>query len=111
MIRGIQQFQLRTVIGNQKKAQDTLGRLRASGYQGIELCSYMIRPMPFIIRSLTRLAGMPMGKSGKLNWKELIDESGLKVISLHSDLGSVLKRTEEVAKEAGYKNLVYCYWG
>lgn len=100
MIRGIQQFQLRTVIGNQKKAQDTLGRLRASGYQGIELCSYMIHPMPFIIRALTRLAGMPMGKSGKLNWKKLIDESGLKVISLHSDLGSVLKRTEEVAKEA-----------
>ena len=100
MIRGIQQFQLRTVIGNQKNAEDTLNRISKAGFEGIELCSYMIHPMPLVIRALTRMAGMPMGKSGRLNWKNLLDRSGLKVISLHSDIGSVLKRSQEVAAEA-----------
>ena len=47
-----------------------------------------------------KFAGMPAGNGGKLEWKKLISESGLKVISLHSDLNSIEKKPEAVAKEA-----------
>jgi sugar phosphate isomerase/epimerase len=60
----------------------------------------MIKKMPLIVRILTRLAGMPMGKSGKLNWKKLIAESGLNVVSVHEDLGSILRAPDEIIKEA-----------
>jgi sugar phosphate isomerase/epimerase len=99
-IKAIQQFQLRTVIGTEKKAKDTIKAMKASGYDGIELCGFMIKKMPMIVRILTRLAGMPIGRSGRLNWKQLISESGLKVVSIHEDLGSILKRPQEIITEA-----------
>jgi sugar phosphate isomerase/epimerase len=43
---------------------------------------------------------MPTGNGGKLDWKKLISESGLKVISLHSYLSSIEENPEAVAKEA-----------
>ena len=43
---------------------------------------------------------MPTGNGGKLDWKKLISESGLKVISLHSYLNSIEENPEAVAKEA-----------
>lgn len=99
-IKAVQQFQLRTVIGTEKKAAETLRLMKEAGYQGIELNGFMIKKMPMIVRILTRMAGMPMGRSGKLNWKKLVKESGLKVVSIHEDLGSILKRTKEVVEEA-----------
>lgn len=42
-----------------------------------------------MVRLLTRAAGMPTGSGGKLDWPGLVRESGLRVISLHTDLGSV----------------------
>lgn len=99
-VKAIQQFQLRTVIGTDKKAKETMELIKASGYDGIELCGFMIKKMPMIVRVLTRLAGMPMGKSGNLNWKKLIEESGLKVVSVHEDLGSILRVPNEIIEEA-----------
>ncbi len=107
MIKAVQQFQLRTVIGTQKGAEETIQRMKVAGYDGIELCSFMINKMSLTIRMITRLAGMPMGKSGRLDWHKLIAESGLKVVSIHEDLGSILKRTEEVAAEAKSYNTKY----
>ena len=52
------------------------------------------------MRLLTKFAGMPTGNGGKLDWKKLISESGLKVISLHSNLNSIEENPEAVAKEA-----------
>ena len=97
-IRGIQQFQIRSVANSEKEARETLKQIRLAGYEGIELCSYLISPLPFSIRMLTKLAGMPIGKSGKLDWCALVADSGLKVISIHEDLGSVMKNPESIAQ-------------
>ena len=108
-IKAVQQFQLRTVIKNEKMARETLQAMKNSGYNGIELCGFMIRKMPIIVRILTRLAGMPIGRSGILNWKKLVEESGLIVVSLHEDLGSILNNTQNIIDEAkayGTKNIV-----
>jgi sugar phosphate isomerase/epimerase len=99
-VKAIQQFQLRTVIGTEKKARETLKAVKAAGYEGIELCGFMIKKMPIIVRVLTRLAGMPIGRSGNLDWKNLIAESGLKVVGIHEDLGSILKNSEDIIAEA-----------
>lgn len=99
-IKAVQQFQLRTVIGTEKKAIETLKLMKEAGYDGIELCGFMIKKMPLSIRMLTRLAGMPMGKSGNLDWRKLIGESGLKVVSVHEDLGTILRVPDEVIEEA-----------
>lgn len=100
MVKAVQQFQLRNVLGSESKARETLSLMKAAGYEGIELNGFMIKKMPFIIRILTRFAGMPMGRSGHLDWKKLIADSGLSVVSVHEDLGSILKRTEEIIEEA-----------
>lgn len=81
-------------------ARQTLQAIKDSGYDGIEICGFMIRKMPMIVRILTRLAGMPVGRSGQLNWKPLIAESGLKVVGLHEDLGSILRDPQSIIAEA-----------
>lgn len=107
VIKAVQQFQLRTVVGTESKARETLRLMKESGYNGIELNGFMIKKMPMIVRVLTRMAGMPMGKSGNLDWKKLIAESGLEVVSVHEDLGSILNRTEEIVKEVKDFNTSY----
>lgn len=99
-IMAIQQFQLRTLLGSENKARETLNLVEKAGYNGIELNGFMIKKMPMIVRVLTRMAGMPMGRSGNLDWKKLISESNLKVVSVHEDLGSILNRTQEIIDEA-----------
>lgn len=99
-IKAVQQFQLRTVMGTEKKAKETLKLMKEAGYDGIELCGFMIKKMPLTVRILTRLVGMPMGKSGKLDWKKLIRQSELKVVSLHEDLNTILRVPEQVIDEA-----------
>jgi sugar phosphate isomerase/epimerase len=99
-IKAVQQFQLRTVLGTERKARETLRLIEEAGYNGIELNGFMIKKMPMIVRILTRMAGMPMGRSGNLDWKKLMAESGLKVVSVHEDLGSILNRPQEIIEEA-----------
>jgi sugar phosphate isomerase/epimerase len=43
---------------------------------------------------------MPVGKGGSLNWHWLIEKSGLEVIGLHLDLGTLEKDISACAKEA-----------
>lgn len=100
VIQAIQQFQLRPVIGTAKKARQTLQQVKEAGFTGIELNGFMIKKMPLIVPILTKLAGLPVGRSGRLDWKTLIAESGLKVVSIHEDLGSILKNTEDIIAEA-----------
>jgi sugar phosphate isomerase/epimerase len=99
-IKAVQQFQLRTVLRTESKARETLQLLEKAGYGGIELNGFMIKKMPMIVRMLTRMAGMPMGRSGNLHWIKLMSESGLKVVSVHEDLGSILNRPQEIIDEA-----------
>jgi sugar phosphate isomerase/epimerase len=99
-IKAVQQFQLRSVIGTEKRARATLKAMKEAGYDGIELNGFMIKKMPLIVQVLTTLAGMPVGRSGYLDWQRLIAESGLKVVSIHEDLGSILKNPQAIAAEA-----------
>lgn len=99
-VKAVQQFQLRTVMGTEALAKETMQLMRAAGYDGIELCGFMIKKMPMTVRILTRLAGMPIGRSGNLDWNKLIVESGLKVVGLHEDLGSILRVPDEIIEGA-----------
>ncbi|WP_044915516.1 sugar phosphate isomerase/epimerase family protein [Butyrivibrio sp. WCE2006] len=100
ILTGVQQIMIGSRCGSYESALRTLESIKSAGYDGIELNEFMIRPTPFIVRLLTKFAGMPTGNSGKLDWKKLISESGLKVISLHSYLNSIEEKPEAAAKEA-----------
>ena len=80
---------LGTAASSEAGAREALRRIKAAGYDGIELNRFMIHPSSLMVRMLTRAAGMPTGNGGKLPWKELLRESGLSVASLHTDLGSL----------------------
>lgn len=100
MIKAVQQFQLGTVLNTKEQVLMTFERMREAGYEGIELCSFMIHPTPFLVKLLTKAAGMPVGNGGKLPWQELIREGGMKVPALHSYLNSIEENLVAVAEEA-----------
>ena len=100
VVKAIQQFMLGTVLINEKQAKETLGKIKAAGYGGIELCGFMIHPTGLMVRLMTKAAGMPTGNGGKLDWHRLIKESGLAVVSLHTDLGSLERDSASIADEA-----------
>ena len=100
ILTGVQQIMIGSRCNSFESALSTLGAIKKAGYDGIELNEFMIKPTPLIVRVLTKFAGMPTGSGGKLDWKRLITQSGLKVISLHSYLGSIEENPEAVAKEA-----------
>jgi sugar phosphate isomerase/epimerase len=100
VLTGVQQIMIGSRCNSYESALSTLQSIKSAGYDGIELNDFMIRPTPFIVRLLTKFAGMPTGNGGKLDWKKLISESGLIVISLHSYLNSIEENPEAVAKEA-----------
>jgi len=91
---------LGTVTGSEAAARATLQRIRATGYDGLELNRFMIHPSSLMVRMMTRAAGMPAGKGGNLDWKKLMREADLSVISLHTDLGSLEREPDAVAAEA-----------
>ncbi len=99
-IKAVQQFQLGTVLNNEKQAIETLTLMKRSGYDGIELCGFMIHPTPFVVKVLTKAAGMPVGNGGKLDWLRLVKEAGLQVPSIHQYLGAIEEKPEELAEEA-----------
>ncbi len=95
---------LGTVTKSEVQAKETMRRIKAAGYDGVELNRFMIHPSSFMVRALTRAAGMPTGNGGKLNWQSLLSEAGLTVPSLHTDLGSLEREPDTVIGEAkGFK--------
>ena len=98
-IKAVQQIMLGKVTSNERQAKETLASIKAAGYDGIELCGFMIHKTPMIVRLLTKMAGMPTGNGGKLDWHSLLDEAGLVVTSVHTDLGSVECDAHAVAEE------------
>ena len=97
----VQQIMLGTVTGSEDAARAVLGRIQAAGYDGLELNRFMIRPTSLLVRMLTKAAGMPTGKGGKLDWPKLLQESGLSAVSLQTDLGSLEREPEAVMDDAG----------
>lgn len=107
--KAVQQFMLGKVLNSEDEARRTLASINAAGYDGIELCGFMLHPMGFVIRMLTKAVGMPAGKGGKFDWNGIVKDSGLAVVSLHTDLGSLERDSGAVIKEAqsyNTKNLV-----
>jgi len=100
MRKAVQQIMLGTVTGSETAVRTTLQRIKAAGYDGLELNRFMIHPSSLMVRMMTRAAGMPTGKGGNLDWKKLMREADLSVISLHTDLGSLEREPDAVAEEA-----------
>lgn len=99
MKKAVQQFMLGTVLNNEAQARDTLQKMKDAGYDGIELCSFMIHPTPFAVKLLTKAAGMPVGNGGKLNWPVLVRDAGLEVPAIHQYLDSIEKDPEATLAE------------
>ena len=100
MKKAVQQIMLGTVTASESQARETLGRIRAAGYDGLELNRFMIHPSSLMVRLMTRAAGMPTGSGGKLDWHALLRECGLGVISLHADLSTLERETDDLIEEA-----------
>ena len=105
MIKAVQQFMLGTVMNNEKQTRETLRAIKEAGYDGVELCGFMIRPMGLMVRMLTRAAGMPVGKGGNPDWRTLIKESGLQVVSLHLDMGTLEQDAHEPPRAKSWDEL------
>lgn len=99
-VKAVQQIMLGSVIKSEADAKEVLGKIKAAGYDGIELNGFMIRPTPFLVRMLTKFAGMPVGKGGNFDWATLVNEAGLSVVSVHEDLGTIKREPETVVAEA-----------
>lgn len=52
MKKAVQQIMLGTVTKNEKQTAETLRRIRAAGYDGIELNGFMVKPTSFLVRML-----------------------------------------------------------
>ena len=96
----VQQIMLGSVTSSEAQARQTLQRIKAAGYDGLELNSFMIHPSSLLVRALTKAAGMPTGKGGGLDWHALLKDADLGVVSLHTDLGSLERDAAAVAAEA-----------
>lgn len=108
-IKAIQQFQLRQELSTEAKAIHALQVIKDSGYEGIELNGFMIRKMSVGVQMMCRMAGMPIGASGNLDWQRLVNEMDLQVISIHEHLDGLLNDPESFIAEAkafNTKNIV-----
>lgn len=100
VVKAVQQIMLGSVTKNEKQALETLKEVKKAGYDGIELNGFMIRPTPFIVRMMTKMAGMPVGKGGSFDWESMIYQAGLSVVSVHEDLGMIRNQPDQVIEEA-----------
>ena len=57
MKKAVQQIMLGTVTGNESRTRETLQRIKAAGYDGLELNRFMIHPSSLMVRMMTRAAG------------------------------------------------------
>jgi sugar phosphate isomerase/epimerase len=96
----VQQIMIGSACKDEKTTLSTLKRIKQVGYDGIELNLFMIESTPFIVRLLTKMAGMPVGKGANIYWPDMLKESRLKATSLHADLGSLENRIDEVISKA-----------
>jgi len=96
----VQQIMLGSVTSNEAQARATLQKIKADGYDGLELNRFMIHTSSLMVRLMTRAAGMPTGNGGKLDWPGLIKDSGLLVASLGVDLGSLEREADQVIQDA-----------
>lgn len=100
MEKYVQQIMIGTCCSDHQKAVDVLRRIKAAGYDGIEINNYMTEPASLFLRMITRFGGMSVGSCGKLDWVSLKNESGIKVATLSTDLGTLEKDPDSLVKKA-----------
>lgn len=98
--KSVQQIMIGSITNNYKQALTTLNKIKEFGYDAIELNRFMIHKAGLMVKMLTKFSSMPVGNGGKLDWHSLINESKLKVTSLHIDLNTIENNTSECALEA-----------
>lgn len=106
---GVQQIMFGKLCKNHERAYKVLKAIKSAGYDYIELNDFMVQKSPFIVKLLTKLGGMPVGNCGALDWHKLVEESGLKVSAMHSNLGAIEadpKAVAELAKSYGTTTVV-----
>ena len=96
----VQQIMLGTMCNNYENALQTLINIKNAGYDSIELNDFMSHKSSMLVKLMTKFSGMPIGNADKLDWVKLIEESGLNVISFHSDLASIENDAKTVADKA-----------
>lgn len=96
----VQQIMIGRLCKTEAGAAQTLAAIKDAGYDGIELNDFMCTPTPFVVRMLTRAAGMPVGSGGKLDWPKLVREAGLDVVSLHTNLSGLKENPERIIELA-----------
>ena len=74
-IKAVQQFMLGTVTNNEKQAMETLSAIKAAGYDGIELCGFIIRPTPLIVQLLLVELIIDILKIASLNTPDVLSNS------------------------------------
>ncbi len=99
-IKAVQQFQLGTRLNNEKQALETMRQMKEAGYEGIELCYFMIHPTSVFYRLGMKCSGTPIGRGGRLDWPKLVHEAGMQVPSVHQNMADIEKHTEKTAEEA-----------
>ena len=67
-VKAVQQIMLGSVTKNEKQTRATLRAIKEAGYDGIELNGFMIRPTSFMVRMMSKMAAMPVGKGGDYDW-------------------------------------------
>jgi sugar phosphate isomerase/epimerase len=87
--KGVQQIMLGKVTKDHDSSLAALKRIKAAGYDYIELNDFMVQKASLIVKLLTKFGGMDIGRSDRQDWPSLLSESGLKVSSLQSNLGAV----------------------
>lgn len=104
-IKAVSQFQIGTALNNRKQAMDTFRLIREAGYEGIELVYFMIHPTSVFYKMGMRESGTPIGRGGWMDWPKLIQDSGLKVVSVHQNVkalsGGHMEKTAEEAASLG----------
>ena len=107
--KGVQQIMLGRVAKNHDVTLDALKRIKAAGYDHIEINDFMIEKPSLIVKLLTKFGGMDIGKSGNQDWHTLLQESGLKVSSIQSNLGAIESdpvKITQLAKSYGTDTVV-----
>ncbi|MCD8307548.1 MAG: sugar phosphate isomerase/epimerase [Clostridia bacterium] len=99
-IKAVSQFQIGTALNNRKQAEATFRLMKEAGYEGIELCYFMIRPTSVFYKIGMKASGTPIGRGGWMDWPAIMKDSGLKVVSVHQNVKALSKHLEKTAEEA-----------
>jgi len=90
---GVQQYMFRDHFKSETEAAQTLKKIRAIGYDSIELCEFLTDPDKSI-------KGSPLEVKQEYDWTALLKQADLKVCAIHDTLENILKAPEAMVDKA-----------